>query len=248
VKVKKTAYTSPSTTTVNTSTIARSDTIPIRGTASPNPGASGRGQHLPLAIVPESSGSRSVAVSRNVTASSWSATPRSGTPRPGTPRPATPKFGGGGSDGSKGRLPEGVLGEPLPTCLFVASHTVTGDTRHLLQNLLQFQEGVDEARPVGEDEDHVQGWLFILRHFGDLAELRGFAACLREVSFQEEPLLVGERVDYLHTLPSPGKSPSKRGGKRTGAGRPRGSCRGLPKGGHDGDGSGGVGGAGGVVA
>ena len=90
------------------------------------------------------------------------------------------------------------------------------------------------------------GWLFILRHFLDLTELRGFADSLRQISFLDERLLVGERVDYL-AFPSP----SKRGGKRTGAGRPRGGCRGGrggSRGGRGGGGSGGVGGAGGLMA
>ena len=72
------------------------------------------------------------------------------------------------------------------------------------------------------------------------------AASLPEISFQDERLMVGERADYVQAFPSP----SKRGGKRSGAGRPRGSCRGGGfKGGRGGGGgSGGVGGAGGVVA
>ena len=94
--------------------------------------------------------------------------------------------------------------------------------------------------------------MFIIRHFENLTELRAFADSLRELSFQDERLLVGERADYLFLDELP--SPSKRGGKRAGAGRPRGSCRGggykggRGGGGGGGGGSGGVGGAGGVVA
>ena len=86
------------------------------------------------------------------------------------------------------------------------------------------------------------GWLFILRHFDDLTELRNFANALKEISFQDERRLVGERTDVGQPQPSP----SKKGGKRGGAGRPRGSCKGG-RGGLGGPGTGGAGGDGGAA-
>ena len=81
-------------------------------------------------------------------------------------------------------------------------------------------------------------WLFILRHFDDLTELRNFANALREISFPDERLLVGERNAVGQTQPSP----SKKGGKRGGAG----SCKGG-RGGLGGPGRGGAGGDGGAA-
>ena len=66
------------------------------------------------------------------------------------------------------------------------------------------------------------------------------------MSFEDERLLVAERADF-----APPPSPSKKGGRRNGAGRPRGSCKGGRGrggfGGYGGPGSGGLGGAGGTV-
>jgi len=147
--------------------------------------------------------------------------------------------GGPGAGGYAGQLPPSVLSEPSSRCLWVGSSTVDDSTRHLLQPILLYRAGTDEARPVGADENNIHGWLFILRHFEDLAELRNFANSLQEISFKGEHLLVGERNDVQQPQPSP----SKKGGKRGGAGRPRGSCKGG-KGGSGGPGhaSGGAGG------
>ena len=84
------------------------------------------------------------------------------------------------------------------------------------------------------------GWLYILRHFhGDLTSLRNFGDALRALSFLDERLMVAEKDDYMESPKKGGK-----GGKRSGAGRPRGGCGGGPK---FGGGPGGIGG-GGVAA
>ena len=78
-----------------------------------------------------------------------------------------------GANPGGNQLPPNVLGEPGARCLWVGSSTVNDSTRyelyiaisfhnechfrHLLQLILQYRPGVDEARPVGRDMNNIQG-------------------------------------------------------------------------------------------
>ena len=158
-------------TNPTTVTTARVVTSPASGSASSTSNASSRsnpgtsGQNLQRSLIHVDDRSRSLVLADR-----------------GATEVAVPEHvlehGGGsrGGGGSQGSLPTGVMEEPHPSCLFVALTTVTEATRydivgllnivdlflcrHFLQEILQFQVGVDEARPVGEDENHVEGEVF----------------------------------------------------------------------------------------
>ena len=117
--------------TPTNSAITRSPTLPIeRGSGSSSARraifASESSQNQALALVHHSS-AVTVSTSRSVvSAKDGSSTSRAAVQ---VSRSGGSYRGGDGESGSGGTLPFGVLGEPTPSCLYVASTTVTEATR-----------------------------------------------------------------------------------------------------------------------
>ena len=103
----------------------------------------------------------------------------------------------------------------------------------MLEAALHFVNGVDDVRPLLDSAGNPDGYLFILRHFQTLMELRNWKDVLKSLSFEDDRLGVKEEDDcsarnYMKTTIS--ESPKGKGAGGRGGGRGRGKGRGRGRG------------------